>query len=114
MSTRAGQAPAHESSTRRANSAGPEMESLKATARTILWNCGFEYGPHKINRLCVTFAKRVERNGFAFFDFLANAVQLDAQQRRAALANPDIARVISYADPTGETAVRNVLAERRQ
>jgi hypothetical protein len=26
------------------------------------------------------------------------------------LADPDVARVISYADPTGESAVRNVMA----
>ncbi|HMM93980.1 hypothetical protein [Phycicoccus sp.] len=88
------------------------MEALKATARTILWNVGIDYGPNKIARLCLRFKGRVERNGFAFFDFLANAVQLDAQQRRAGLANPEIARVISYADPTGETAARNVDRER--
>lgn len=90
----------------------PDLEALKAAASTVLWNCGIAYGPNKINRLAVTFASRVERNGFAFFDFLANAVQLDADQRRRALANPDIARAISYADPTGETAVNNVIRER--
>jgi len=87
----------------------PDLEGLKQTARTILWNVGIDYGPNKINRLAVTFARRVERNGFAFFDFLANAVQLDAETRRRALANPDIQRVISYSDPTGETAVNNVM-----
>jgi hypothetical protein len=88
------------------------MESLKATARTILWNCGFQVGPNKIARLCATFTQRVERNGFTFFDFLANSVQLDAQQRRQALANPAVQRVIAYADITGETAARNVDRER--
>jgi hypothetical protein len=40
-------------------------------------------------------------------------VQLTAQQRRQALANPDIARVIAYTDPTGETAVNNVMTASR-
>ncbi|WP_153395791.1 hypothetical protein [Ornithinicoccus halotolerans] len=60
----------------------------------------------------VRFSERVERNNFNFFDFLANAVQLHADQRRRALADPDVQRVITYADPTGETAVRNVLHQR--
>lgn len=99
------------STTRRNSFTGTEIENLKATARTILHNCGIEYGPNKINRLCTRFAERVERNGFAFFTFIANAVHLSAEQRRGALADPDIARVISWADPTGETAVNNVLRE---
>lgn len=84
-------------------------EALKAAAATILTNCGFNYGPNRINRLVMAFRKRVEGNGFAFFDFLANSVQLDVEARRRALANPDIQRVISYSDPTGETAVANVM-----
>ncbi|MGZ4516402.1 MAG: hypothetical protein ACXVXN_00545 [Mycobacteriaceae bacterium] len=92
--------------------ASPDVEALKTAARTILRNVGVDYGPNKINRLVVTFANRVERNGFAFFDFLANSVQLDSAARRRALANPDVQRVISYADPTGETAVGHVLKER--
>lgn len=110
MIASAGQRPARVSSTRRNHFTG--IEDLKATARTILWNCGVELGPNKINRLCVTFAQRVERNGFAFFDFLANTVQLDAMQRRQALANPDVQRVIAYCDPTGESAVAHVMKER--
>lgn len=69
-------------------------------------------GARKVNRLVQTFETRVERNGFAFFDFLANSVQLSAQQRRLALADPDVQRVIAYSDPTGESAVGNVMKER--
>lgn len=65
--------------------------------------------PSKVSRLVRTFKDRVEGNGFAFEAFLANSVQLTAAQRRQALAHPDIAKVISYADPVGEQAVRNVL-----
>jgi hypothetical protein len=95
------------------NFPGGEVQRLKAAAGTILRNCGFEYGPNRINRLVTTFVGRAERNGFAFFDFLANAVRLTAEQRRRALADPDVSRVISYADPTGETAVRNIAREAR-
>ena len=68
-------------------------------------------GTQRVTRLVRQFQSRVERNGFAFFDFLANSVQLDSATRRRALADPDIQRVISYMDPTGETAVRNVMKE---
>jgi hypothetical protein len=54
------------------------------------------------------------RNGWTFFEFLANAVQLSAEQRRQALCDPDTARVISYLDPTGETAVNNVRREQER
>lgn len=98
------------SSTQRSDSAG--IEDLKVAARAILWNCGIDYGPSKIHRLCCQFANRVRHNGFEFFDFLANKVELTADQRRNALANPDVQRCIAYADPTGETAVDNVMRGR--
>lgn len=97
------------STTPGAHSPGSEIQRLKVAAAAILRNCGLDYGPHKINRLVLTFARRVQGNGFDFVDFLANAVQLSAEQRRRALADPDVARAIAYADPTGETAVNNVL-----
>lgn len=93
---------------------GPERDKLISDAHLILANVGIEMGARKVNRLVQTFQARVEGNGFAFFDFLANSVQLDAATRRRALADPEVARVISYSDPTGETAVRNVLAGGRR
>ena len=90
----------------------PDMAALRAAAETILGNVGINFGPNKVNRLCVTFAERVERNGFAFFDFLANTVQLDADQRRRVRMDPEMASVIEYADRTGESAVNNVIRER--
>lgn len=87
-------------------------EELLQAARVILDNCGVPMSHSKLSRLVRAFSGRVERNGFAFFDFLANAVVLTVEQRRTALANPDIQRVISYSDPTGETAVANVMQAR--
>lgn len=93
--------------------ASPELEQHKSLARLILSNAGIDYGPNRINRLVVRFAGRVERNGWAFLDYIANVVQLDAQTKARLLADPDIARAISYADPTGEQAVHNVMRSRR-
>ena len=84
-------------------------ETLIKHAHRLLANCGIQMSPSKVSRLVRTFKHRVEGNGFPFEAFLVNSVELTAQQRRQALADPDIARVIAYADPTGETAVNNVL-----
>jgi hypothetical protein len=65
--------------------------------------------PTKVQRLVATFERRVQNNGFSFFEFIANSVAMSAGQRRAALLNPDIAMAISYTDPTGESAVKNVM-----
>ena len=65
--------------------------------------------PRRVNRMVRQFQARVERNGWKFFEFFTNALRLTAEQRRAALAGPDVARAIAYADPTGETAVNNVI-----
>ncbi|MCV7208335.1 hypothetical protein H7J75_06655 [Mycolicibacterium canariasense] len=78
-------------------------------AHRILANCGVTMSPSKVSRLVRQFEARVARNGWTLFEFIANAVSLSADQRRQALAHPDIVCVLSYADPTGETAVNNVL-----
>jgi hypothetical protein len=87
-------------------------EDLARIAHAVLDNCGLDMSRSKVSRLIRTFQARVAGNGWSFFDFLANSIQLDAEHRRQLLHTPDVARVISYADPTGETAVRNVLRHR--
>jgi hypothetical protein len=84
-------------------------ETLIKHARKLLANCGIPMSQSKVSRLVRTFKHRVEANGYPFEAFLVNSVELTAQQRRQALANPEIARVIAYADPTGEAAVNNVM-----
>lgn len=84
-------------------------ENLNRHAHKLLTNCGVHMSPSKVSRLVRDFKRRVEQNGYPFEAFLVNSVQLSAEQRRKALANPDIARVIGYCDPTGETAVANVI-----
>lgn len=88
------------------------VEGRIRAARVVLDNCGHRMSQSKLSRLIRTYTARVEANGFSFFDYLANAIVLDAQERRRLLDNPDVARVIAYSDPTGETAVSRVMRER--
>lgn len=88
---------------------GQARDALINTAHLILSNVGYSMSASKVCRLVGAFERRVQHNGFSFFEFIANSVALSAEQRRSALSNPDIARAISYSDPTGETAVNNVI-----
>ena len=81
----------------------------------VLDNCGIAMSINKVSRLVRRFIDTAPHaDGNLFFLYLANAVQMSEAQKRAALTNPDIARAINYADPTGETAVNNVLREQRR
>jgi hypothetical protein len=91
-----------------AASHGQIEDAIRATHR-ILANCGITISPSKVSRLVRRYDARVQQNGWTFIDFLATSVQLSAAQRRQALNDPEMERVISYRDPTGERAVRNVM-----
>jgi hypothetical protein len=54
-------------------------------------------------------ARGWELNPWVFVDYLANALRGSEGVRRSAREDPALARVIGYADPTGETAVRHVM-----
>lgn len=96
-------------------STSPSLEDLKAFALQVFQNIGASFGPNKAYKLAAQFARRMPNgNGYAFFLFLTNAVQMSEAQKRRALADPNIARAISYADPTGEKAVENVMRGRPQ
>lgn len=98
----------HRSSTGGSTSA----EALVSHAHKLLANCGVSISPSKVSRMVREFKHRIEKNGFPFEAFLVNTVQLTAQQRQMMLTDPEIARVISYSDPTGESAVNNVVKSR--
>lgn len=84
-------------------------ENLIRRAHDLLADSGVAMSPSRVSRLVRDYKRRVETNGFPFEAFLANSALLTADQRRRALLNPDIARVVSYSDPTGERAIRNVM-----
>ena len=78
----------------------------------ILDNCGIPFSANKISRMARRFKDRAPgADEHMFLMWLANEVRTSASQKRAAAHSPDIARVIDYADPTGETAVHNVMRE---
>lgn len=72
----------------------------------ILRNCGIPMSPANVSRLVRTYKSQVEPNGFPFVDYVVNTVEMTVMQRR--VVADELTRVIGYADPTGETAARNV------
>lgn len=88
----------------------PSTESLTRIAHSVLDHFGYEMTRSHISRLVRRYEATV--TGWSFFDYFANAIALDSYQRQQALLDPEIAQAISYADPTGETAVRNVMRDR--
>ncbi|MCG7582777.1 hypothetical protein [Mycolicibacterium sp. OfavD-34-C] len=84
-------------------------ENLIKAAHLILDIWEIRMSPSKVSRIARTYKHQVEKNGFAFIDFLANCLNASAEQRRKAVQNPDLAKVLTYNDPTGETAVNNIL-----
>ncbi len=89
-----------------------QIERLIRAAHVLLDHAGYAMGARRVNALVHRFVEQVGPRGWTFFDFMANAIQLDAEARRSLALDPDVARAISYADPTGEHAVNVVLSER--
>lgn len=99
---------------RRNTSAEPNrqttVEGLCAQLDLVFRNVGISASRAKISRLVREYKFRAERNGFAFIDYIANRTALTAYQRR--VVADELTRVIAYSDPTGETAVNNVMRQR--
>jgi prophage antirepressor-like protein len=94
--------------------ASPTKTELVNAARTVCRCLGLSLSENKIVRLVLRFKDKAPHGSkFLFFQFLCSAVDVNTDQRRAALLNSDVARVIGYSDPTGEQAVNNVLRQRR-
>ena len=84
----------------------PTVETLIRQTSAVLERIGVSMAPSKVIRLCRDYANIVAPKNIAFVDYLANSVALDDQKRRA--FDEEFYR-LTYADPTGESAVRNVL-----
>jgi len=97
--------PIHES--RDSKSATPE--TLIRDAHRLLAACGIERCPAWVSSTVRQYLHRVSATGYPFGAYLMNQVELNSEQRRTALANSELASFLNYADPTGETAVRNVM-----
>lgn len=67
-------------------------------------DAGITVSPSRISRMVRRCLGRVQRDNVTFRDALADAADMSSAQRRRVFANPDLARCIAYADPTGEDA----------
>jgi hypothetical protein len=96
-------------------SAPPSQKELATAARRLADTSGLYLGQNKILRMALKFkALRPQGDTSAFLQWLVNEVNLSAEQRqRAARSIPQIARVISYSDPLGETALNDLLHGRK-
>jgi hypothetical protein len=90
----------------------PSIPELVNAGRVIVDHFHISFTTNRLLRLAIKFKERApQADKFLFFEFLASAIDLSDRQKQAALSSPDIARVLGYADPTGEQAVNNVLHE---
>lgn len=89
-------------------SPGRHEQAVRA-AHKALSTCGVIISPARVNRILRGFEKRARRDGISFHEFLCGEADLTPLQRHRLAGNPDLALAISYADPTGETAVNNVM-----
>lgn len=77
-------------------------------AHRALDETGIVMSPSKVSRLIARFDHAAGR-GRTFHEFLTREAHLPPSAVRKLLAHPEWHRVIAYADPTGESAVNNVM-----
>jgi hypothetical protein len=87
---------------------GQQIEMVTRAAHKALAERGEQIGPSKIARVIRRFGHALNRSRMTFHEFLCN----EANRPRLLLQDPELVRVIAYLDPTGETAVNNVLRQR--
>ncbi len=83
------------------------VERLTAETRAVLDRFGVHWSASKTSRAVRTYLYRVQGNGFAFADYVANQVVLSEHQRR--VVADELRKVTAYVDKTGEQAVNRVL-----
>lgn len=83
-------------------------ETLIRYANQVLDTTGVNRSPSWVSRTVRSFQQHASGR-MRFGTWLVNRLQLNTEQRIALRSNPDIAYLMTYVDPTGETAVRNVM-----
>jgi len=84
-------------------------ERLIRDAMRLLERCGIARSPKWAQRVVRDYIYRIAGTGFPFGAYLLHRVELNAEQRRAAMNDPEVAYFLEYADPTGEQAVSRVM-----
>lgn len=98
-------------SIRRNHVAEVTKTSLQRDARLLLDACGVHRGGNWIARVVLDYLA-APIQGLPFGLFLTARLELSDEQRRRLAESADLRYLLSYADPTGETAIRNVMRER--
>lgn len=71
---------------------------------------GLRWGPNKVSRVVLRFTQKFPQGSWVmFWGYLAWHISDVADGKIARRAQADLYRAISYADPTGDTAVRRVM-----
>lgn len=83
------------------------VEQLTCETGEALARFGVSWSRSKVSRVVRTYVHQLAPNGFPFDRYVLNLVTVHVQ-RRAELAATLNALRPGYADPTGETAARNV------
>lgn len=99
--------PIHEGRDR--GSAAPTEIRIREVHRFLGLN-EIAMSPSKVVRIVRDYEAKVEGKGINLLAFLLNNIEMRAAQVRT---DPEIVRWLTYADPTGETAVRNVALAKR-
>lgn len=82
------------------------VETLVREAGRVLASRGVSVSRSKVSSLVRAYLHKAQPGGHSFADYIAANVPMHAAQRQRVAE--DLRRVISYADPTGETAASNV------
>jgi len=97
----------HGSAEVRGESRPQSVERLTAETRAVLDRFGVRWSPSKTSRVVRAYVRQVRGNRPAFADYVAKQIELSEQQRR--VVADELRKVTAYVDPTGESAVNNVV-----
>jgi len=86
-------------------------DNLLSAATYFLRAAGVEKSKSWVSRTVEAY-RAMPVEGIPLGVFLAARVEMNAQQRRRIAERADLRYLLSYSDPTGETAVRNIMRER--
>lgn len=87
-----------------------QLQHVIAAAHKALVASDIEIGPSRVARLVHRFKHALRKSRMTFHEFLTD----EANRDRIMMKDPELARVLSYADPTGERATNNVMRQQRR
>lgn len=94
------------------NACSPEVAapSLRDQIRAFLAQAELHRTESWVQRVSRDYA-RIAPKGTPLQVFIATRIALTLEEHAVVAGKPDLRYLLSYADPTGETAIRNVMRE---